>query len=93
MHYARDAWLTRIEETSAEHERALQGDFFEEAARSVTDCAPEVQIGSVVEERRTQGGATELVDTLRCALVVGLVGDAPSILHVRVCRSIRPPPR
>jgi len=91
--YARDAWLAHIAEISAQHETASRGQFFEEVQRTMTDCAPDVHVGSVVEERLTQGSDSELADTLDCALVVGRVGDQTSIVHVRVRRSSRPPPR
>lgn len=85
--YARDDWFAYIEGTS---EPEL-GQFFEEVERTVTDCSPEVQVGSVVEERVTRGGTVERVDTLRCALLVSRVGDRASIVRVRVRRSSRPP--
>lgn len=91
--YRRDAWLTHITESSAQRETASRGQFFEEVQRTMTDCSPDVHVGSVVEERHTQGGAFELADTLSCALIVGRVGDQTSIVHVRVRRSSRPPPR
>ena len=93
VRYERDAWLDHIEERAAHRRSAPSGRFFEEVRRTVTECAPEVRVGSIVEERLTRGADVELVDTLRCALIVGRVGDRASIVHVKVRRSSRPPPR
>lgn len=93
VRYERDAWLRHLEETSAHRPSAPSGRFFEEVRRTVTDCAPEVRVGSIVEERWTFGADVEVVDTLRCALVVGRVGAQASIVQVKVRRSSRPPPR
>ena len=91
--YARDAWLTHLEESSAQRKSALRGQFFEEVERTVTACATaHLRVASVVEERLTQGEAVERVDTLHCALLVGRVGTRAGIVHVTVRRSSRPPP-
>jgi hypothetical protein len=93
VRFGRDAWLAHLDTGDAPHASAAAGHFFEEVERVMTASAPELLVGSVVEERWTQGGAVEAVDTLRCALVVGRVGDHASIVQVTVRRSSRPPPR
>ena len=90
VRYARDAWLALLDAASAQGNDASVGHFFEEIERTITDCAPEVRVGSVVEEMVTAEGAVQRVDTFRCAFVVARVGDRSNIVHLRVQRSVRP---
>ncbi len=89
VRYVRDAWLAQLARRSTT-QRTRHGHFFEEVARTMTAYAPEMHVGSVVEERITSGGAVEHVETLLCALLVARVGEQAAIVHVRVRRNNPP---
>jgi hypothetical protein len=93
VRFGRDAWLAHLDEGSAQDQSADAGHFFEEVERVMTASDRDLRVGSVVEERWTQGGVVEAVDTLHCELVISRVGDHASIVQVTVRRSSRPPPR
>lgn len=91
-HYSRADWLCHLSDASSQNELPAQGHFFEEIERTLTDCAPDVRVGSVVQERRTRGDHVAVVEVIRCALVVGCVDGSAKIVQVNVRRSSRPPP-